>query len=114
MITPTGNSLTISAAGGGTGGLSAVTHDGTMTGDGTTANPLAVGTITGSNIANSSISAGKLSFLPVTRPFAPGVSTTEIADDAVTATKIPTGQVVKSIVGAKPKPALLKDLEAYI
>jgi len=24
------------------------------------------------------------------------------------------GQVVKSIVGAKPKPALLKDLEAYI
>jgi thioredoxin 1 len=35
-------------------------------------------------------------------------------------TSIPTmnvyvgGQVVKSIVGAKPKPALLKDLEAYI
>jgi len=24
------------------------------------------------------------------------------------------GQVVKSIVGAKPKPALLKDLESYI
>ena len=35
-------------------------------------------------------------------------------------TSIPTlniyvgGQVVKSIVGARPKPALLKDLEAYI
>ncbi len=35
-------------------------------------------------------------------------------------TSIPTlnvyvgGQVVKSIVGAKPKPALLKDLAAYI
>ena len=35
-------------------------------------------------------------------------------------TSIPTmnvyvgGEVVKSIVGAKPKPALLKDLEAYI
>ena len=35
-------------------------------------------------------------------------------------TSIPTmnvyvgGEVVKSIVGAKPKPALLKDLEAYL
>ena len=46
------------------------------------------GTIVGADIANSTIPLVKLDFTPVTRPLSPGVSTTEIANNAVTSSKI--------------------------
>ncbi len=107
-ITPSGNTLTIAATGGG-GGLTAVSHNASLSGDGTGGNPLMIatngvgttqiadGTIIGGDIADGTIGVGKLSFTPLSRPLSPGVATAEIADNAVTGAKIPTGQVVKSI-----------------
>ena len=108
-VTTTGNQITINATGG-SGGLSQVEHNTTLSGLGTGASPLSVATITGSNIADGTIGTDKLSFTPPSRPFTPGVSTAEIADNAVLSAKIPTGQVIKSINTLAPASTLHDDV----
>jgi hypothetical protein len=68
-VTPSGNTLTIAAP----NALTAVTHDATLSGNGTAASPL--------GIANG------------------GVGTDQLANGAVTAAKIASGQVVKGLNG---------------
>ena len=59
---------------------------------------IADGTITGADIANSTISTTNLNFTPATRPLSPGVSTSEVADNAVTSIKIADGAVTSADV----------------
>jgi len=51
------------------------------------------GTISGADIANATIGTANLDFTPITRPFTPGVSSAEIADNAVSTIKLQDGSV---------------------
>lgn len=101
----------------GAGGLTAVTHDATLSGDGTTVSPLGIatggvgtshlasGAVTSTKLANSSVtsaaiqdgqvaSADLASAAVTSAKLADGaVSTTKLADGAVTSAKIQDGQV---------------------
>jgi len=72
-ITPSGSAISIAFTGGGSSGLTSVTHDASLSGAGTGASPLAIAT---SGVGNSQLAAG-----------------------AVTAPKIASGQVVTAING---------------
>jgi hypothetical protein len=91
-VTPSGgNTLTIAAP----NVLTAVTHNATLTGNGTAASPLGIanGGVDTVHLADNSVKAAKI---------APGsVGNTQLADNAVTAAKIAPNNVVKSLNGLK-------------
>ena len=101
--TVTGTEATIvGQAGGGGGGLSAVTSDGTLDGDGTTGDPLMVAdggvdttqladdAVTQAKLANNSVHADQIAGNAVdsSEIAADAVGTSELSDDAVTEAKI--------------------------
>jgi hypothetical protein len=92
IISPNGPTATINVKTGGITGVQLAT-------EAVTADKIKDGTITGTDIAQATIGTGNLNFTPATRPLTPGVSTVEIADNAVIAGKIAAGQVVKSLNG---------------
>jgi hypothetical protein len=88
-ITPAGKILTIAAP----NALTAVAHDATLTGGGTTATPLGIanGGVGTNQIANGAVISDKLATAAVTN--------SKIANGAVGANNIASGQVVKSLNG---------------
>ncbi len=91
-----GNTLTISATG-------SEIPDGAVTttklaDNAVTSVKIQDATITGADVANATIGTTKLNFTAAVRPLSPGVSTAEIADDAVTLAKI-APNIVSSLDG---------------
>jgi len=95
VISPNGPIATINVKAGGITGVQ-------LAPDAVAADKIKDGTITGTDIAQGTIGTGNLNFTPATRPLTPGVSTAEIADNAVTGVKIANNAVdsLKIAVGA--------------
>jgi hypothetical protein len=110
-VTPSGNTLTIAAP----STLTAVSHDATLTGNGTSTTPLGIanGGVGTTQLANQSVTTAKLADSSVTAAqLAPGsvnaaqladgsITTAKLADSAVTLSKIAVNQVVTSLNGMK-------------
>ncbi len=86
-----------------TAGISSVSHDATLTGNGTAASPLgiAAGGVNTTQLANNAVTAAKLADGAVTTAKLTdgAVTTAKLADAAVTNAKIANGTVVRSLNG---------------